>query len=85
MSIEDRLQHIEDQLNRLITIFNDQADSTGKKPVDIYTAAEITGYSIHTLRKHKNEIGFSQRGRKLIFNRECLDNWKAKFTRNPRN
>ena len=84
MSIEERLTKIEDQLNQIIEIFKGNTDDVDNMPVDIYKAAEITGFSIHTIRKYKREIGYSQRGRKLVFIPALLKTWKLKFTHNPR-
>lgn len=84
MSIEERLTKIENQLDQIIEIFKGNTDDVDNMPVDIYQAADITGFSIHTLRKYKREIGYTQRGRKLVFIRAALERWKAKFTHNPK-
>ncbi len=80
----EKMAIIEMQMNKLICIMEHNTDDVDNMPVDIYKAAEITGFSIHTLRKYKREIGYTQRGRKLVFIRAALERWKAKFTHNPR-
>ncbi len=42
-------------------------------------AVKYTKLSDSTLRRHKNQIGCSQRDRKIIFNKTNLDKWLEKY------
>lgn len=42
-------------------------------------AADYTRYDATTIKKYRMEIGFSQRGRKIIFLKSDLDKWISKY------
>jgi Holliday junction resolvase-like predicted endonuclease len=42
-------------------------------------AQEYCRFDAMTIRKYKNEIGYSQRGRKIIFAKSDIDKWLFKY------
>ncbi len=50
--------------------------NTPNKMMSLEEVAEYTKYSKESIRKrYKNEIGYSQRGKSLIFKRKDIDAW----------
>ncbi len=53
--------------------------SATKDYLTLNEAAEYTGYCKKTIRHYKDEIGYIQRDKKLIFKREDIETWLNKF------
>jgi len=84
MFIEQKLNYLIDTVNELVRKVDAMQQGNVEKPIDMIEASELTGYSLYTIRKYKDEIGYTQRGRKILFTTKDLEEWRHKFTNSPR-
>lgn len=54
-------------------LYKRQQEDPGYNLVPIEDASRITGLAVRSLYKVKDTIGYFKRGKKLFFNRKCLE------------